>query len=147
MIRIATAADEQAIVELATRAWSETPLGREIPADDKRIRRTAVDAIRSPNVYLRVLDMGGIHGLIAGTIVPAMTFAGDVATDLMFYVKPEYRGRGVLLLKGFLRWAFGFDTVAYAALGISSGDERTAEFYQRLGAERVGGVFIVRRKS
>jgi GNAT superfamily N-acetyltransferase len=147
MIRIAIADDESAIVRLVRQAWTEHPLG-DIEEDEDVIRKNVRSAIKSPLVYMRVIDIDGeIHGVIAGTIVPAMNFRGDVATDIITYVKPEYRGKGLALLRGFMKWAFGFTSVRYVALGISSGDSKTEELYQRLKFQRLGATFIARRKT
>lgn len=105
----------------------------------------------APHVYLRVVRVSGvIRGLICGVLTPSPDLAGDTASDIFFYVDPKYRGRGIGLLKGFLSWAFGFKSVQYVALQISiGGDEagRTEHLYRRLGFQKTGASFVVRRST
>jgi hypothetical protein len=61
----------------------------------------------------------------------------------------ETPGDGYRLLKAFIRWAWSVPGVVEVGGAQSSGIEveRTAQLYERLGFERVGGVFSLRRQQ
>jgi len=83
-------------------------------------------------------------GMIAGSVSPYFFSKGALASDFVWYVRPEYRGSrtAVKLLKMFSSWAvergaselyMGVTTNVHAA--------RTGELLQRLGFEHVGGNY------
>lgn len=148
MIDSPTESDIDSIVEIAAAAQKLSSIG-DFDPDKNVIRQTVINSIRFPHVYIRVLRIDGeVRGVICGMLTPALNLHGDVATDLMFYVEPKYRGHGVRLLDGFIEWAFSFKSVNYVALNVSfvgTEGERTAKFYNRRGYQKAGESFVVRR--
>lgn len=151
MIRPATPSDLPAIKALLLCALDES--AQALPAyDEARVERVLEILMNSGHGYCKVLvadegaEAGQIVGLLMGVLVELWYSRARQATDLLFYLKPGYRGRGGLrLLRDFLRWARGFCDCEQIFLGVSIGGqaaERTEALYTRLGFQRVGAGFL-----
>jgi GNAT superfamily N-acetyltransferase len=86
-------------------------------------------------------------GMIAGSISPYFFSQGSLASDFVWYVRPEFRGSrtSVKLLKMFQSWAWeNGATELYMGVTTNVSAERTGELLQRLGFEHVGGNYRAR---
>lgn len=142
--------DIQDIVTLLVVARSKSATA-DFPSDRYRTEQTVRTCIAAPHIYFRVLKIDGrVAGIICGLIAPSLDFDGDTATDIAFYVVPEFRGDGGKMLDGFIEWAFGFKSVKYVSLNVSMGGceaERTEKWYSRRGYQKTGASFVARRKE
>jgi len=146
MIRKATAADLQAIIEMGYRLCDRTPqahVKRDRPSIAKQL--TACMSSAFGCVFVAEHEKQ-ITGVIVG-IAQQFWFSNQrQAVDLMFVA--ERVGDGPRLLKAFVEWAWKVPGVVEVAGAQSSGIEieRTAEMYERLGFQRVGSVFSMNQR-
>jgi GNAT superfamily N-acetyltransferase len=92
-------------------------------------------------------DEGEPVGMISGSITPYFFSRGSVASDFVWFVKPEFRGSrtSVKLLKMFQSWAQeNGATELYMGVTTNVAAGRTGELLQRLGFEHVGGNYRAR---
>lgn len=145
MIRQATGSDLEALVTLCREAWEVSPY-KGVPFNERRTRNSMKMRLMVPNCYVGVVENNGIQGLIVGGIVPLSWAYGDLASDEILYIRPQYRGHGVALIRGFIDWAKGFASVKAIMPGVSFGGdegERSERLYERLGFQRIGSVFYL----
>jgi GNAT superfamily N-acetyltransferase len=93
---------------------------------------------------LAYTDEGEAVGMIAGSITPYFFSRGWVASDFVWYVKPEHRGSrvAVKLLKAFKAWATEKGaSQLYMGVTTNISADRTGDLLQRLGFEHVGGNY------
>jgi GNAT superfamily N-acetyltransferase len=105
--------------------------------------------INNPNGFglLAYTDEGEAVGMIAGSISPYFFSQGALASDFVWYVKPEYRGSrtAIKLLKAFRSWAKENNaSELYMGVTTNIAADRTGELLQRLGFEHVGGNYRAR---
>ena len=88
------------------------------------------------NSVILCLRDGDIKGILVATCVPLMFTYQQVATELVWYVTPEYRGRkGALeLLDTYEYWAK--EVVKADAVTMSCLDERVAKLYSIKGYKK-----------
>ena len=105
--------------------------------------------INNPNGFglLAYTDAGEAVGMIAGSISPYFFSQGALASDFVWYVKPEYRGSrtAIKLLKAFRSWAeenSASELYMGVTTNVSAG--RTGDMLQRMGFEHVGGNYRAR---
>ena len=105
--------------------------------------------INNPNGFglLAYTDQGVAAGMIAGSISPYFFSQGALASDFVWYVKPEYRGSrtAIKLLKAFRSWAeenSASELYMGVTTNVSAG--RTGDMLQRMGFEHVGGNYRAR---
>lgn len=84
--------------------------------------------------YLNGELIGGMGGIIS----PELTSDALVATELLLYVYPQYRGSraALMLVRAFEEWAKPYDMQAGSSLGID--DRKAISFYEHLGFQRIG---------
>jgi len=83
-------------------------------------------------------------GMIAGSVSPYFFSKGALASDFVWYVRPEYRGSrtAVKLLKMFSSWAVERGaSELYMGVTTNVHATRTGALLQRLGFEHVGGNY------
>ncbi len=102
--------------------------------------------INNPNGFglLAYTDQGVAAGMIAGSVTPYFFSQGSVASDFVWYVKPEYRGSraAIKLLKAFKSWATEKGALQlYMGVTTNVSAERTGEMLKRFGFEHVGGNY------
>ena len=106
------------------------------------IMRMVVD---NPNGFgMLAYDGDKAVGMIAGSVSPYFFSKGMLASDFVWYVRPEARGSrtSVKLLKMFSDWAIGRGaTELYMGVTTNVESARTGELLQRLGFEHVGGNY------
>ena len=86
---------------------------------------------------------GKIHGALGAVKFPD-PFNGDtIAVENYWFVIPEFRGRGALLLKEFERWsrAEGCKRISMVHLQKLQPEE-LKEFYTRLGYEHIESAYV-----
>lgn len=142
--RCAVAGDAQAVTNLLLRGRSELAHSLDIHEDIDKAQGVLAQFAASPAHFFYVLETGDeIVGALVGMVAPIWWSRDEVATDLFFYVAPEYRGHGIHLLKRFIAWAKGFDSVRRIFLSISIDNERAAQLYERVGFVRNGNSFVM----
>lgn len=143
MIRCAIPGDARAVANLLLRARGELNHSLDIQEDVAKAERTLANFAASPAHFFCVIDVGGeIVGALIGMLAPLWWARDDVVVDLLFYVAPEHRGRGLPLLRRYVSWAKGFDSVR--RIIISNGaNERVALLYGRMGFVRHNNTFVM----
>jgi len=105
--------------------------------------------IENPNGFgmLAYTDDGKPAGMIAGSITPYFFSLGWVASDFVWFMRPEYRGSraAVKLLKSFRTWAAEKGaSELYMGVTTNVSADRTGDLLQRMGFKHVGGNYRVR---
>ena len=143
MIRCACRDDAAKVVALLQYAQDELGHSSGLTIDPATAEHSLVQFSRNPTVFFYVMEDGGeIVGAAIGMAVSPWCTKDKVASDMLFYCLPKYRGRGVLLIKRFISWAQGFDAVRQIVLTNATDDPRISRLYQRLGFILKGGLFI-----
>ncbi len=147
MIRLAKAEDIPQLITLGERAIKET--GYPTKLDRKKTKQMLFHAIlqqiKNGPIRIWVVDVGeSVVGIFIGQIDTLYFSRDKYATDLLFYVLPEHRGNGPLLVKRFLKWVGQHSKVVDITLQQSSGIEvaRTDRLYKKLGFKNVGGCYV-----
>lgn len=118
-----------------------------IPFDVEQTANSIVGlVVNNPNGFglLAYTDEGEAVGMIAGSITPYFFSRGWVASDFVWYVKPEHRGSraAIKLLKAFKSWATEKGaSQLYMGVTTNISADRTGDLLQRLGFEHVGGNY------
>jgi len=146
-IRFATAADIPALVELGKAIHGETRLSR-FPFNPKRLAAQFESILSPPRsdycVFVAEKETFGLVGLFWGQISQYYFSDALVATDFMFYVRPELRGTplAVRLIHGFRQWATnrGADEVC---INMTTGIDidRFDRFLRHMGFDYTGGNY------
>jgi len=119
-----------------------------IPFDIERAAQSIIHmVINNPNGFgLLAYDGDKPVGMIAGAMAPYFFGAGELASDYVWYIEPEYRGSraAIRLLKEFKSWATDMGA-SELYMGVTTGvsAERTGQLLQRLGFKPVGGNYKV----
>lgn len=95
-------------------------------------------------VVLILTDGEDVHGVLVGVVNQLWYSRKRQASDLFFYVRPEYRGHGGGLISRFLGWARKQPRVAEVVMGVTSGadtEERFGRALAPLGFVRTGGYY------
>jgi hypothetical protein len=121
-LKIAEHKDEPFVTQMALKFYAESPY-RGIPIDNKKVTNVIEHLMGSDLclVLLLVSDRDEPVGMIAGH-VNEMIFSTDrMASEVVWWVDPEYRGtkHSLSLLDGFEYWAFksGCKYVQMSSLG------------------------------
>lgn len=118
-----------------------------IPFDIEQAANSIVSmVVNNPDGFgmLAYTDEGEAVGMIAGSITPYFFSRGWVASDFVWYVKPEHRGSrtAIKLLKSFKSWATEKGaSQLYMGVTTNIAADRTGDLLQRLGFEHVGGNY------
>jgi GNAT superfamily N-acetyltransferase len=147
MIRLAKPEDIHDLINLGVAALKES--NHPAKLDRKKTKQMLFNTMllqrKCKTVRIWVSEFEGkIVGLLIGQIDSLFFAKEKFATDLVFYVYPEYRGHGILLIKRFIKWANNDPKVVDITLQQSSGIDinRTAKLYTKLGFKQVGGCFV-----
>jgi GNAT superfamily N-acetyltransferase len=105
--------------------------------------------INNPNGFglLAYTDEGEAVGMIAGSVTPYFFSQGSLASDFVWYVKPEHRGSrtAIKLLQAFRSWAADHGaSELYMGITTNISAGRTGDMLQRMGFEHVGGNYRAR---
>lgn len=152
-VRHATAEDVGALVAMGKAMHEESPEHHRKDFSEEKTRRLAqsicgvLPAPAVPTCALVAEERGKIIGMMSGFVVEHFFGHDRVASDYVFYVRPEHRGgsAAVRLLRAFEAWALQFDPFEIMP-GVTTGfqTEKTVGFYRKLGYE-VNGATLVRR--
>lgn len=133
------------IVELGIEMQRESDF-QDIPMN---IEKTATSimgmVVNNPNGFgMLAYEDGRAIGMIAGSITPYFFSRGKMASDFVWFVRPERRGgrTALRLLTKFVDWAKENGATALY-MGISTNVEtaRTGDLLCRLGFDHVGGNY------
>lgn len=148
-VREATGNDIPALVELGRVMHSEAPALRHAPYHEGKVSFMLGQALTTCVIYLHEAEDGAVDGFFVGIVVERWFSRAKFASDLALFVTPDRRGGLIAyrLIDAFLTWcqknAFEPRDVQ---LGITTGvtAEATGKLYERLGFERVGGIYQLR---
>jgi len=122
----------------------------EVPFDIAQAANSILGmVINNPNGFgmLAYTDEGEPVGMIAGSISPYFFSQGSLASDFVWFVKPEFRGSrtAIKLLKMFQSWSKDHGaTELYMGVTTNVSAGRTGDMLQRMGFAHVGGNNRVR---
>lgn len=147
-VRLADITDIKRIHELAQELLADSVYAG-IKMDDKQFKLTVAGLIGSKTgaVFVIVDEDDTVQGFLLGIIDNLFFSRARYATDLATYVRPAFRAFAPFMFRRFTKWARSKPGVAEITLGISSGigdTERVGRFYQRLGYQPVGGLYVMR---
>lgn len=142
LLRPATFFDIKNIVSLGRKYYEEIPHITYAYEDDFVAGALCESFTKDYNFFHLAIDGDEIVGMLWGYAFPALPWTPTLsAVDILFYVKPEYRGTRVAikLVKAWESWAIE-QKCTEVALGTSSGinTARTVRFYERMGFSLVG---------
>ncbi|OED49591.1 hypothetical protein AB838_05890 [Rhodobacteraceae bacterium (ex Bugula neritina AB1)] len=104
-VRHATQDDLPLLKELSTEFRAVHKRGKQLPYDEAAWLEALDAAIGSDEMLVLILDEGA--GFFVGAISATPYAPIPVANELVWYTKPESRGRGFALYRAFMRWAEG----------------------------------------
>ena len=141
MMKLATYEDIPRVVDLVMNFIANSPYSNEANSVEK-VTATIEHMVRDRSkgiVVLYVVDDEPV-GLIGG-VATEMVFSHDVvATELFWWVDPEFRSRKSLALKeAFEYWA---RRIGAKFVSMSSLDERVGRFYERSGYRKVENAYL-----
>ncbi len=95
MIRDADLTDVFALTQYGEYFWKQSPYAAKIPFNPQAVRDLLTWMVEDQYLYL-YMDGNNIAGFLGLVEVPLMFNPEfDVATEIFFYVRPEWRGRGI----------------------------------------------------
>lgn len=135
--RRASIEDTQALVGLASRFVSRSPFARFVCYDPEVARDTILAIIDRGAVFVLESE-GRVVGAIIGAQAP-LWFSRDVAaTELGWWIDPDYRGRGNDLRREFEHWAHEVGASVVVMSDVTMDDATPAgTLYERAGYEMV----------
>ena len=145
MIRKAQIADLPKIWETAARLHEKSSY-RDVPKDLQTFAQTLGNCINNAFGFAVVAEHDGeITGFLLGAAVPLWFSKKRCASDIVTYA--ETPGDGVKMGRVFLAWAWAIPQVIEVTMAQSSGIDvdRTGVIYERLGLEKVGGLYMAVR--
>ena len=138
MLRLATREDEDRIFELLKHFFSQTEYAKE-DLDEEKVKgliQTCIDPRVVENVVLLWDVEGKVQGLVAGQWTEMVFNRERVATELVWWVEPEYRKTeaSAKLLSAFEAWA-DWNGCARVQMYALNNDYATIlhRYYQRWG--------------
>lgn len=144
-LRRATAIDFEAGMELGRRMHAESEFAF-LPFDAAKVRRLLRHVVGNPQHYcVYVVEHDGrLIGLLVGQVMEYFFCRELLCDDLLLYVERDQRGSlaALALVRAYLDWSHE-KGAREARIAISTGVdiERTGAFLERLGFNRVGGVY------
>lgn len=143
MIRAATEADVPALIEMGRRFHDATPYVGIVTFNEAEFERSLLGMMDAAAALLRVLDNGsGPVGMI-GAVSGRHFISGETAVwECFWWVDPQHRGRGALLLTAFEEWSWAIGATLVCTSLLAS-DDRTKHLYERRGY-RMGEVGFVK---
>jgi GNAT superfamily N-acetyltransferase len=148
MVRRANIADVPALVALGRLLHAEASSYSHTAYDADKVAQTLATVIAGGGVFVHE-TAGEIDGGFAGMIMERWFSTDRMALDLSLFVRADRRG-GVIACRvtdAFLQWCKAEGIAARdVVIGVSTGinAERTGKLYERLGFERIGGIYRLR---
>ena len=136
--------DIPALIDIGRKAFEESEY-RAMQYDEKKCEHLCRQIMMKPELFGRVAVRDGvIIGVAVGGIFPPY-FSDDLnASDLLFYVLPEYRGTRAfyVLCIEFIAWA-KVNGAKLIFLRNTTGimPEKVGALYERMGFSTVGGIY------
>lgn len=121
-------------------------LFRTVDYDQKRVYKFLRQYVDVPDINYGVVARadGKLVGFFTGYVSLFFFGRDTIATEVLWYVAPKYRGSrlGIDLLKGFEDWAKDRGAVEIC-IGISTGidADKTGQLLERRGYHCAGGIF------
>jgi GNAT superfamily N-acetyltransferase len=151
-IRFATAADIPELVQLGVKVHSEMKQAS-LPFNADRLAgqlNACLNPVKQNYCVLAAESDGVIVGVIWGYIAQHYFSDAWVATEYMFYVRPEFRGTpiAVRLLHAYRKWAENrgaSEVMICMTTGVDV--ERFDRFLRKMKFDYVGGNFSMRLKG
>lgn len=133
MIRLATPDDVPALVTLGVRFLNETPYHMHLAASPTHLEELARALIASEDAVIFVAERHGeVVGCLALHVFPHPMSGERTANELVWWVNPEARGVGVLLLRRGEEWAKAMDATRMQMVAPTAAPE-VARFYTHAG--------------
>lgn len=138
-IRIATVADMDALVALILRLGHESTLTNGAVVDVAHTTETVGTFLRSPmSVFIVAEQDGALVGVLALVCYPHLLSGEQRLSELCWWMNPEHRGHGNLMMVEAIAWAKAHGVVSVEML---APDGRFARYYTRLGFEPRSRVY------
>jgi len=144
-LKLATIDDLDRVVRLAVTFIKQSPYKNE-PYDEDDIRELVSLILRDRNkgVVVFLMNEDVPVGFIGGMLTKMLFSKDQLATELFWWVDPQFRGRKSLSLKeAFEYWAKRVGA-KYIAMSSPANDERVSRFYQRTGYENIENAYLKR---
>jgi GNAT superfamily N-acetyltransferase len=145
LIRRARYEDIAELVEMGARMHAEGAYAF-LPFDREKVRRVMTGYIDSAETQCGLVAEkdGTIIGMLGGYLTDYFFCDERIACDAVLFIDQKYRGSTAArrLIRAFRSWA-NESGARELCLGISLNVdiERAGKFYERMGLERVGGVY------
>ncbi len=140
MIRKANEGDVRSIVRMGRNFIGTTGYQHHIVANDVQMEVLVRHLIDADNTTLFVADNGdGPIGMIGCTLFNHPVSGELTASEVFWWVEPNYRGIGVDLYNKFHEWAKRHDAVKIQ-MGAPA-NTRVGKFYERLGFVEVETLY------
>jgi len=142
MIRPATVEDVPRLVELG-RAFLRTPPYAGLFADAPDVLATLIQTlITGPASTVLVIDQADlVVGAIGLLVAPHFASGEALASEVFWYMDPQYRGAGVRLLRAGEHWAAASGAVGVAMV---APDDRLGAVYERWGYQLMERSYLRR---
>lgn len=120
-----------------------------IKPEKLKFRKLVGNMMLSKNgrVWVVVDDNDELQGYFLGMVTEFFFSNDKYATDVSIYVRDKYLNHAPKMINRFIKWAESKPKVRQVKLGVSSGmatSERTGKFYESMGFDNVGGLYIKR---
>jgi hypothetical protein len=120
------------------KAWHEKSAMKDLPYSPERCRETIKSCMLMPgHIVLGAYDKGQMCGVLIGAICHYQFFDAEYATDLVF-VADKY---GLQLFQEFCKWTAKLG-IKVMQVGVTSGLPQAEQFYEKLGMQRIGSIFL-----
>lgn len=145
MIRLATAEDFDALINLGMEAAASIPRYQGAIAPDRQAMTKLFETLyMNPAVFFPVLGPEGKPYGMMPSVVSIHPISGESTLCAYFWwVSPDHRGRGLDLLRAFFAWG---ETMGVSAYQIGGSSKRVAKLYKRYGFQLVEEIFMRRAK-
>lgn len=134
MTRRACADDIARIVAMGQR-FIEQIYPSDVIFNGEQIARLAQQMIESPDGDIFLAERAGaVVGMLAIHAYPHPMSGEQIATEVCWWVDPEYRGIGMRLFRDAERWAKSHDAKVFQMIAPSP---EVARFYERIGFKAI----------
>ncbi len=147
-IRLGDLPDMGKIVDLGLELLEQS-VYKDIKPDVLKFRKLVGDMMlsKSGRVFVIVDDNDEPQGFLLG-MVSELFFSRDrYGTDVAVYVRDGFKNHAPEMFQQFIDWAKSKPRVKEIKLGISSGmdgKDRTGKFYESMGFDNIGGLYLMR---
>lgn len=133
MIRLATLADVPALVTMGQRFLEATDYGAHLATSPAHLEELARALLATDQAAIFVAEVGGVVvGCLALHVFPHPMSGEQTANELVWWVNPEARGVGLLLLRRGEQWAKAMGAQTLQMVAPQAATDVQA-FYQRAG--------------